>query len=117
MTSELSTHFFRHEYGRLVALLSRRAGLHHLELVEDSVQSALLAALESWGKTQVPDNPSAWLFRVAQNHLVGELRRRGRRSELLDAHAAVAAVSRELLLTAEVSVGAHADRVWAMARS
>lgn len=78
--------FFRHEYGRLVAVLSRRVGVHHLELVEDSVQAALLAALESWGKSEPPENPSAWLFRVAQNHFVGEQRRRGRQSELLDMH-------------------------------
>jgi RNA polymerase sigma factor (sigma-70 family) len=82
----LGPQFFRHEYGRLVALLSRRVGVHHLELVEDSVQAALLAAVESWGKSQPPENPSAWLFRVAQNHFVGELRRRGRQSELLDMH-------------------------------
>lgn len=84
--SSLEPQFFRHEYGRLVALLSRRMGVHHLELVEDSVQAALLAAVEAWGKAELPDNPSAWLFQVAQNHLVGELRRRGRQSELLDVH-------------------------------
>lgn len=82
----LGQHFFRHEYGRLVALLSRRVGVHHLELVEDSVQSALLAAVESWGKAAVPENPSAWLFRVAYNHFTGELRQRVRRSEILGAH-------------------------------
>lgn len=85
MTFPLGQHFFRHEYGRLVALLSRRFGVHHLELIEDSVQSALLAAAESWGKAELPENPSAWLFRVAQNHFVGELRQRARRSELLSA--------------------------------
>jgi len=38
-------HFFRHEYGRLVARLTRSIGLGHLDLVEDAVQEALLAAL------------------------------------------------------------------------
>ena len=45
MTYELGEHFFRHEYGRLVAMLVRRVGMRHLETVEDSVQSALLSAL------------------------------------------------------------------------
>ena len=83
MTSQLGAHFFRHEYGRLVAMLSRRMGMRHLELVEDSVQCALLAALESWPRVGVPENPSAWLFRVAHNHVVGELRQRARRERLV----------------------------------
>jgi RNA polymerase sigma factor (sigma-70 family) len=82
MTSSLGEHFFRHEYGRLVAMLSRRVGVHHLEAVEDAVQLALLSAVESWPRTAVPENPPAWLFRAAQNHFVGELRRRARRAAL-----------------------------------
>jgi RNA polymerase sigma factor (sigma-70 family) len=74
--------FFRHEYGRLVAMLSRRAGMHHFDIVEDAAQSALLAALASWTTGGQPDNPSAWLSRVAYNHLIGELRRRGRSDRL-----------------------------------
>jgi RNA polymerase sigma-70 factor (ECF subfamily) len=82
----LSAHFFRHEYGRLVASLSRRVGVHHLEAAEDAAQSALLAALESWTKGGLPQDPSAWLSRVAQNSLLGELRRRGRRDRLIQQH-------------------------------
>lgn len=82
MTAQLGERFFRHEYGRLVAMLSRRVGLHHFENVEDAVQFALLTAVEVWPKASVPENPSAWLFRVAYNHVVGELRRRTRRDRL-----------------------------------
>jgi RNA polymerase sigma factor (sigma-70 family) len=45
-----------------------------------------MAAVEAWPKSHVPDNPSAWLFRVAHNHLVGELRQRTRRAELAGEH-------------------------------
>jgi RNA polymerase sigma-70 factor (ECF subfamily) len=79
----LVEHFFRHEYGRLVATLSRRVGVQHIEAVEDAVQSALMTALESW-KTGVPDNPSAWLFRVAHNHVIGALRQRAGRRRILE---------------------------------
>jgi RNA polymerase sigma-70 factor (ECF subfamily) len=82
MTAALAPHFFRQEYGRLVAILSRRVGARHLDLVEDSVQLALAAAVEAWSRVSVPENPSAWLFRVAHNHLVGELRRSARHAEL-----------------------------------
>ncbi len=73
-------HFFRHEYGRLVAMLSRRVGVRDLAEVGDAVQSALLTALETWTRAGLPDNPPAWLHRVAHNNLMAELRRRpGRR--------------------------------------
>jgi RNA polymerase sigma-70 factor (ECF subfamily) len=58
--------------------------MHHLEVVEDAAQSALLAAVETWPKGTVPENPSAWLSRVAWNHAVGELRGRARRDRLLE---------------------------------
>jgi RNA polymerase sigma factor (sigma-70 family) len=77
--SGLVEHFFRHEYGRLVALLVRQAGLAYLEAVEDAVQGALLAALTAWLTHGIPHDPGAWLYRVAHNHLLGALRKdRGR---------------------------------------
>jgi RNA polymerase sigma factor (sigma-70 family) len=84
----LAEHFFRHEYGRLVALLCRRVGLRHLEAAEDAVQAALLAALEGWTRTGAPDNPAAWLYRVAYNHLIGDLRQTGRRMRLAEQYGA-----------------------------
>jgi RNA polymerase sigma factor (sigma-70 family) len=86
MTSALGQHFFRHEYGRLVSILSRRVGARHLDLIEDAVQLALTAAVETWQRSGAPENPSAWLFRVAHNHLVGELRRSTRQAELAARH-------------------------------
>lgn len=86
MIEQLGPHFFRHEYGRLVAMLSCRVGLRHVELIEDAVQSALMAAVETWPRTSLPENPSAWLFSVARNQLVGELRQRARRDRLIARH-------------------------------
>jgi RNA polymerase sigma-70 factor (ECF subfamily) len=59
-------------------------GAQHLELVEDAVQSALLAALSAWTETAAPEDPSAWLFRVAYNRLIQDLRRESGRSRLLE---------------------------------
>ncbi len=70
----LVEHFFRHEYGRIVAVLARRIGMQAIEKVEDAVQSALLVALQTWTTAGVPANPSAWVYRVAYNNVVGELR-------------------------------------------
>ena len=68
-------------------MLSCRVGVEHIEDVEDAVQSALMAALESWTIASVPDNPSAWLFRAANNNLMGELRQRTRRRRILKQNA------------------------------
>lgn len=83
-TPRLVEHFFRHEYGRLVATLSRRVGVHNIEAVEDAVQSALMTALESWKVAGPPQDPSAWLFRVAHNALLGDLRKRSGRRRILE---------------------------------
>jgi RNA polymerase sigma factor (sigma-70 family) len=73
--SALPDHYFRHEFGRLVSVLSRRFGMHRLELCEDAVQTALLRAVQSWSQQGPPDNPTGWLFRVATNEVLGSLRR------------------------------------------
>lgn len=80
----LVEHFFRHGYGRLVAMLVRRVGVEHLALVEDAVQSALESALAAWSARGAPDDPTAWLYRVAYNRLVEELRRRTGRARILE---------------------------------
>ena len=74
---ELPAHWFRRELGRLVSILSRRFGVGRLELCEDAAQTALLQATQSWS-AKLPDNPGAWLYRVAHNHVLDELRREKR---------------------------------------
>ncbi len=60
-------HFFRHETGRLHGALIRLVGLQNLTLAEDVAQEALLRALRTWSMGGIPDNPSAWITRVAMN--------------------------------------------------
>ena len=71
----LVEHFFRHEFGRLVALLTRSLGVRRLELVEDVVQAALAQALETWSRRGVPEDPAGWLYRTARNLAIDALRR------------------------------------------
>lgn len=77
MTPELPEHWFRRELGRLVSILSRRFGVHRMELCEDAAQTALLQAAQAWS-SKLPDNPGAWLYRVAHNYVLDELRREKR---------------------------------------
>lgn len=74
-TNDLVEHLFRHQAGRLVARLTRVFGPARLELVEDVVQEALIAALDTWPFRGVPRDPAAWLARVARNRALDALRR------------------------------------------
>ncbi|WP_020476022.1 RNA polymerase sigma factor [Zavarzinella formosa] len=71
----LVEHFFRHESGRLVAVLTRSLGVRRLDLVEDVVQAALTQALETWSRRGVPEDPAGWLYRTARNLAIDALRR------------------------------------------
>ena len=59
----------------MVSYLTRIFGLGRLELAEDVVQDTLCRALESWPVHGLPDNPSAWLMRVARNRAIDLVRR------------------------------------------
>ena len=69
---------WRIESARLIAGLARMTG--DLGLAEDLAQDALVAALESWPESGVPESPGAWLMATAKNRAV-DLARRGRRFE------------------------------------
>jgi RNA polymerase sigma factor (sigma-70 family) len=71
----MADHLFRHEAGKLVAVLTRVFGPHNLQLAEDVVQDTLLKALETWKLQGLPSNPTAWLFTVAKNKALDVLRR------------------------------------------
>jgi RNA polymerase sigma-70 factor (ECF subfamily) len=72
---ELVDHLFRHSAGRMIAGLTRVFGPGRLELAEDVVQEALVRALKTWPFRGVPDDPEAWLVRVAHNTALDALRR------------------------------------------
>ncbi|MEO9871925.1 RNA polymerase sigma factor [Ekhidna sp.] len=74
-TSHLVDHFFRTEYGKAVSYLTSKFGASNLELAEDSVQEALIKAMQTWPYSQTPDNPTGWILRVARNKMIDQLRR------------------------------------------
>ncbi|WP_210521543.1 RNA polymerase sigma factor [Hymenobacter terricola] len=75
-------HLFRHEAGRLHALLLRWLGVAHFAVAEDLVQDTLVEALTAWRLHGVPDNPAGWLYRVAQRKTLDWLRREQRRGRI-----------------------------------
>ncbi|MFC0003605.1 RNA polymerase sigma factor [Micromonospora siamensis] len=68
---------FRAEYGRAVAVLVRLLG--DIDLAEEAVQEAFVAALRRWPSTGVPPSPAGWIITTARNRAVDRWRREASR--------------------------------------
>jgi RNA polymerase sigma factor (sigma-70 family) len=64
---------WRIESAKLIAALTRMTG--DVGLAEDFAQEALVAALERWPQTGIPEKPGAWLMTSAKNKVLDLLRR------------------------------------------
>src|SRR5258708_9460794 len=67
---------WRIESARLIAGLARI--VRDVGLAEDLAQEALVAALEQWPESGVPDRPGAWLMATAKHRAIDHLRRNKR---------------------------------------
>jgi RNA polymerase sigma-70 factor, ECF subfamily len=65
---------WRMESARLIAGLARM--VRDVGLAEELAQDALVAALERWPESGVPDNPGAWLMTTAKHRAIDQLRRK-----------------------------------------
>jgi RNA polymerase sigma factor (sigma-70 family) len=63
---------WRIESAKLIAVLARLT--RDVGVAEELAQDALVAALEQWPRTGVPDNPGAWLMTTARNRAFDRLR-------------------------------------------
>ncbi|MGB9243463.1 MAG: RNA polymerase sigma factor [Candidatus Acidiferrales bacterium] len=87
---------WRIESARIIAGLTRI--VRDVGLAEELAQDALVAALEQWPKSGIPDNPGAWLMAAAKNRAI-DLWRRNKRLELKHAE-----LGRELKAQQEMAV-------------
>ena len=72
---ELIPHLFRSEYRKIVSVLCRRFGFDEMEIAEDIASETFLTAAQTWGFNGLPQNPVAWLYRVAKNKAKNYLQR------------------------------------------
>jgi RNA polymerase sigma-70 factor (ECF subfamily) len=107
--NQVVDHLFRHESGKMIAVLSRLLGLQNIEVAQDIVQDTLLQAMSAWSYKTIPDNPSAWLYRVAKNKAIDFLRREKRfrqispqYSSLLDSEYTLSSTVHNLFLENEI---------------
>lgn len=78
MTTKFDVHraieaVWRIESAKLIASLTRIVG--DVGLAEDHAQGALVAALEQWPQSGIPDKPGAWLMTTAKHHAIDSIRR------------------------------------------
>ncbi len=88
MTTDATEHailaVWRIERARLIAALARIMQ-GDVGFAEELCQDALVAALERWPATGIPDNPSAWLMTAAKRKALDQLRRHRVRERVHDA--------------------------------
>ena len=103
---QLADHLFRHESKKMVSVLTKIFGTENLQSAEDVVQDTLIQAMQVWKLKGIPDNPSAWLFRVAKNKAI-DIIRRNKYSVQFDF-----SDSEKILLTSEYTLAATMDNFW-----
>src|SRR5258706_9236786 len=94
---------WRIESARLIAGLARIVG--DIGVAEDLAQDALVAALDQWPESGVPDNPGAWLMATAKHRATDQLRRQkmqGKKHEHLGRELEERQVSPESALAAAI---------------
>lgn len=73
---ELIPHLFRTEFRKIASVLCRRVGIGSIEIAEDIASETFQSAVENWPFQGIPDNPVAWLYRVAKNKALNHKNRR-----------------------------------------
>lgn len=90
----------------MVSVLTKIFGPENLETAEDVVQQTFMDAIQLWKFKGVPENPSAWLFKVAKNKAIDVVRKNkySRNYDFND--------SERILLTSEYTLASTMDKLW-----
>lgn len=103
---KLTDDLFRHESGKIVAVLTKIFGTENLDLSEDVVQDTFISAMQVWALKGIPDNPSGWLFRVAKNKAIDVLRK-NKFSKQIDFND-----PERILLQSEYTINSVVEKLW-----
>src|SRR6186997_141081 len=90
----------------MVSVLTKIFGTANLETAEDVVQQTFIDAISIWKLKGIPDNPSAWLFRVAKNKTI-DIIRRNKHSVKYDF-----SEGERVLLTSEYTLTTTMENLW-----
>ena len=90
----------------MVSVLTKIFGTENFETAEDVVQQTFIDALNTWKIKGIPQNPSAWLFRVAKNKAI-DIIRKNKHSLQYDFND-----SEKILLTSEYTLTTTMEAFW-----
>ena len=69
---------YRTFYGKLFSALFSKFGANYVSEIEDAIQNSFYKSLKSWKPNQVPTNKENWLFIVARNDVLNQIKRENR---------------------------------------
>lgn len=90
----------------MVSVLVKIFGTENLQLSEDVVQETFLKAVQNWSLKGLPENPSAWLMRVAKNKAINAIRRNKYSSNIDFSD------PNRKLLQSEYTMSAQLEKLW-----
>ncbi len=71
---------YRMYYGKLFASLIKNFGAKHVTAIEDSIQNAFYKSLKSWQPDRLPENKENWLYIVARNDVLNQIKRESKQA-------------------------------------
>ncbi|MEN0049193.1 MAG: DUF6596 domain-containing protein [Bacteroidota bacterium] len=77
-TTSIIASSFRTYHGKLFAALFSQFGAAYVNEIEDAIQNAFYKALKTWKPNQIPNKQENWLYIVARNDLLNQLRQQER---------------------------------------
>jgi len=66
---------YRTFYGKLFSALFSQFGANYVSEIEDAIQNSFYKSLKSWKPNKVPTNKENWLFIVARNDVLNQIKR------------------------------------------
>ncbi|WP_430612082.1 RNA polymerase sigma factor [Flavobacterium sp. JP2137] len=72
---KLTHHLFRENSGKMMGILSKVFGVQHIDVIADAVQDTFETAIVRWRFSGLPENPTAWLIKVAKNKAINAIKR------------------------------------------
>ncbi|MEN2435611.1 sigma-70 family RNA polymerase sigma factor [Weeksellaceae bacterium A-14] len=66
---------YRAIYGKLFSGLLNQFGAGYVSEIEDSIQNSFLKSLKIWNKNNIPNNKENWLFIVARNDVLNQIKK------------------------------------------